>query len=159
MYIFNPGTNLYYLVTSTVESETGLITLSVSQTGVAADPGYQPSLGDPLVPVEYYCMVFGIDEAQLDGNKYNLLAMAVTRQIERYCCTTWVDLTVPEDLMYIAANMIRDRYDMVDNHKDSRLQSESVKNYSYTLAAGTQGQAVLAKYQEDLSAFRILPFA
>jgi len=161
MFVYNPSDFLWYEVTSTIEQETGLVTLTVSQTGVAENPGYVPSLGDPYCPIEAYCLFFGLDESGIDGNKYMAISMAVTRQVDRYCNTTWLDITVPEDLMLICANMIRDRYDMLDNHKDSRLQSESVKNYSYTMASGsaTPGQTILAHYQEDLNGFRVLPFA
>jgi hypothetical protein len=159
MYVYNNSTALWYLVTATIEDETGLVTLTVDQTGVAENPGYIPTIGQPLCPIEYYFLVFNLDPVGFDGNKYMLLAMAQTRYAERYCNQSWLNAVVPEDLMYLSALMIRDQYDQVDNHKDSRLQSESVKNYSYTLAAGTPGRAQMGKWDEDLSMFRMLAFA
>lgn len=141
---------------SAIEEGTGLVTVTVSQDGVAADPGYVPAAGDILCPIEYYLSVFNLAEASVNGNRYMNLAQAVSRYIERYCNTDWVGVEVPSDLMYIAACMIRDRFTESDSAKDPRLQSETLKGYSYTLA--TPGPAY-AKYTNELAMFRIVAFA
>lgn len=160
-YVFDPITELYYAVTATLETETGLVTLNVSQTGVPADPGYVPTSGEPICPIAYYALLFNLDVATIDGNRYQAIAMSVTRYIERYCCYSWQveGVAIPEDLLYTSANMIRDRFAEAATYKDPRLQSESVRNYSYTLAKGAVDTSVMTKYQGDLDMFRVLPFA
>jgi len=159
IYIFNVETDLYYAVTSTIEPETGLVTLSVSQDGVEVDPGYVPSEGESLCPIEYYLMLFKITEASLDGNRYSQISQAVSRYVERYTCNSWVDITVPSDLLYTVAHMIRDKFNESDKNKDPRFQSESVKNYSYTINGQSLMTSIMAKYNDDLNMFRIIPFA
>jgi hypothetical protein len=158
-YIYNPETELYYQVTSQIEEGTGLITLSVSQTGVTENPGYIPTDGEVICPIEYYLQLFNLPESSINGNRYIQIAQSVTKYIERYTNNSWVDLTVPEDLLYISACMIRDRFSESNNHKDPRFASESVKSYSYTINQNALSQSILSKYNTDLDMFRHVAFA
>jgi hypothetical protein len=157
-YLYNPETALYYPVSSAIEVETGLVTITISQDGVASNPGYVPAEGEVLCPIEYYLSYFNLAAESVNGNRYMQFAGAVTRQVERYTNNSWADLSVPEDLLSITARMIRDRFTEADKNVDPRMQSESVKNYSYTLSNLTAGQPSLAKYEPELDQFRKLAF-
>lgn len=158
-YLFNPDNNLYYEMTASVEVSTGYITASVSQSGISTNPGWIPLSGETLIPLEYYLTVFNLETSEVDGNQFNVVSMSVTKYIERYTCNSWTGISVPEDLLYTGANMIRDRITDSNNKINPALKSESVKNYSYTIQDGYLNKASFSKYIEELDGFRIIPFA
>lgn len=157
-YFYNAETELYYAVTSVIEEGTGLVTLTISQTGIPSDPGYVPAEGEILCPIEYYLSLFKISPTGFDGNRYVQIAQSVSRYVERYCNTNWTEVTVPSDLLYTVACMIRDRYNEADKNKDPRFKSESVKSYSYTISDKSLDKSILSKYSEELDMFRHIPF-
>jgi hypothetical protein len=158
-YLFDPGTELYYAMTASVEVETGIITVSIDQTGVAVDPGWVPTIGEPICPLAFYLTYFNLEASQVDGNQFTTVTNAVTRYIERYTNDSWIDESVPEDLMVLAAEMCRAKIQEASQSVDIRLKSESVKNYSYTLNDRFTQSGTYASFNEQLDMFRILPFA
>jgi hypothetical protein len=158
-YLYDPNTALYYKLTASIETGTGNITTSLEQSGVPVNPGYQPASGEPIVPLTFYLTYFNLPETSVDGNQYIVVSNSVTRYIERYTCDTWVDETVPEDLQAIGCLMIRDKINEAAKEVDTRLKSESVVNYSYTLNDNYLTKSLYTKYNDELDMFRVLPFA
>lgn len=158
-YLYNPDTDLYYLLTASVDVDTGSITTSIEQSGISYNPGWVPASGETFIPIEFYLTYFNLDTSAVDGNQYNTVSMGVTKFIERYTCNSWVGISVPEDLMMIGSLMIRDKINEAKTFIDSRLASESVTNYSYSIGSNAVNTRVYSKYIEDLDAFRIVPFA
>jgi hypothetical protein len=158
-YLFNPDTNLYYKLQAAIEVDTGLVTTTIEQSGVAIDPGYTPAPGEPIVPIEFYLTYFNLDASTVDGNQFTVVTNAVTHYIERYTCDTWVDEVVPEDLMVVAAEMCRAKIMEASSALDARLKSESVKNYSYSLNDKFAQSGTYSVFLEQLDMFRITPFS
>lgn len=158
-YLYNPDTSLFYKMTATIEPSTGNVTASISQSGIANDPGYIPTSGDSIIPITFYISYFNLNPSTIDGNQYVVVSNSVTRYIERYTNNSWVDITVPEDLMATGSLMIRDRINEASKAVDNRLKSESVLNYSYTINDTYLTKSLFTKYSEELDMFRNLAFA
>lgn len=162
-YLQNTDDHLWYEVS--LVGDGADMTITWGGTGLPNPPPYSPVEGDPLISVDEYMTILGMTTLDIPANQWVYAALAVSDAVESHCSTSWrvpvSDPLVlcsdeaygtetlkspPNGLRVVVAMIIRTMLGRMgvssaggSINLGSGIKSETLRNYSYTLAGSESG--------------------
>jgi len=180
LYLQNTTDGLWYPV-SLVDSGTSMTLVWGTEGGLPTQPAYAPAEGEPLISIEDYLAVFSLSALDVAAAQWTYAALNASDAVEAYCATSWrvavadpllletddaygtaVLTAPPAGLKMVVAQIVRATLGSLGRSSaggqvfTQGLKSESLRNYSYSLADGISLTAALNLHADSLKPYRQL---
>lgn len=180
LYLQNTTDGLYYPV-SLVDTGDSMTLVWDTEGGLPSAPPYVPTTGEPLISESEYRTIFNLSALDVPLSQWTYIALNASDAVEAYCGTSWrIPLedplrledhedygtqelsTPPTGLQVVVAQIIRATLGSIGVSSAGGtvttpgLKSESLRNYSYTMADEVDLTAALNTYEASLRPYRQL---